>query len=197
MVRQRRLRDLVSHLMNQYNEELQFTFVDDDVPNRGLLRGGEVDSDQFVVTLDYQQKIAQIVAEDRPDSNGLAGAAGLPIHHEPGLWLYEKNRRTKDDNIQGDLITEVDLDVARLASIPHGNSVLALGRSQFHVGMPPIPAVSGLPSGRLEMYLTPDYDFRDAANPDPYLEPYRHYIDNPFMEMSPEYQVFRVSIRRI
>ena len=89
-------------LMNQYDEELRFTFVDDDVPNRGLTRPGSPDSDQFVVTLDYQQKIAQVAAEDRPHSGGLAGAAGLPIHHEPGLWLYEKNRRSKDDQIKGD-----------------------------------------------------------------------------------------------
>jgi hypothetical protein len=78
-------------------------------------------------------------------------------------------------------VTEVELDVARLASIPHGNSVLALGKSEVHDGMPTIPPVSGLPSGRFEDVLTPDYDFRDATNPDPYLEPYRHYIDNPFM----------------
>ena len=87
-------------LMNQYDEELRFTFVDDDVPNRGLSRPGAPDSDQFVVTLDYQQKIAQVAAEDRPDSSGLAGGPGLPIHHEPGLWLYEKNRRSKDDQIK-------------------------------------------------------------------------------------------------
>ena len=105
-------------LMNQYDEELQFTFVDDDVPNRGLSRPGNPDFDQFVVTLDYQQKIAQVVAEDRPHS-GLAGGAGLPIHHEPGLWLYEKNRRSKDDQIKGDEVSEVELDVARLASILH------------------------------------------------------------------------------
>jgi hypothetical protein len=164
-------------LMNQYDEELRFTFVDDDVPNRGLTRPGNPDFDQFVVTLDYQQKIAQVAAEDRPDSGGLAGAAGLPIHHEPGLWLYEKNRRSKEDQIKGDEVTEVELDVARLASIPHGNSVLALGRSERHYGMPPIPPVSGLPSGRFEDVLTPDYDFKS----DPYLEPYKHYIDHPFM----------------
>jgi hypothetical protein len=164
-------------LMNQYDEELRFTFVDDDVPNRGLSRPGDPDSDQFVVTLDYQQKIAQVKAEDRPDSGGLAGSAGLPIHHEPGLWLYEKNRRSKDDNIKGDEVTEVELDVARLASIPHGNSVLALGRSEVHEGMPEIPPISGLPSGRFEDVRTPDYDFKS----DPYLEPYKHYIDNPFM----------------
>jgi hypothetical protein len=164
-------------LMNQYDEELRFTFVDDDVPNRGLKRPGTSHSDQFVATLDYQQKIAQVAAEDRPASNGLAGLPGLPIHHEPGLWLYEKNRRTKDDQIKGDKVTEVELDVARLASIPHGNSVLALGRSELHKGMPPIPPISGLPSGRFEDVITPDYDFKS----DPYLEPYKHYIDNPFM----------------
>ena len=102
---------------------------------------------------------------------------GLPIHHEPGLWLYEKNRRSKDDQIKGDEVSEVELDVARLASIPHGNSVLALGKSEVHDGMPTIPPVSGLPSGRFEDVLTPDYDFKS----DPYLEPYKHYIDNPFM----------------
>lgn len=164
-------------LMNQYDEELQFTFVDDGVPNRGLIRPGNPDADQFVVTLDYQQKIAQVVAEDRPNSGGLAGAPGLPIHHEPGLWLYEKNRRAKDDQIKDDQVTEVELDVARLASIPHGNSVLALGTSARHKGMPPIPPVSGLPSGRFEDVATPAYDFKS----DPYLEPYKHYIDHPFM----------------
>jgi hypothetical protein len=164
-------------LMNQYDEELRFTFVDDDVPNRGLSRPGDPDSDQFVVTLDYQQKIAQVDAEDRPDSGGLAGLAGLPIHHEPGLWLYEKNRRSKDDQIIEDAVSEVELDIARLASIPHGNSVLALGKSAVHEGMPEIPPVSGLPSGRFEDVQTPDYDFKS----DPYLAPYKHYIDNPFM----------------
>lgn len=164
-------------LMNQYDEELKFTFVDDDVPNRGLVRPDAAQSDQFVVTLDYQQKIAQVAAEDRPASGGLAGLPGLPIHHEPGLWLYEKNRRTKDDNIKGDQVTEVKLNVARLASIPHGNSVLAIGRSQKFDGMPDIPAVSGLPSGRFEDVSSPDYDFKT----DPYLEPYLHYINSPFM----------------
>ena len=163
-------------LMNQYDEELQFTFVDDDVPNRGLSRVGASDPDQFVVTLDYQQRIVQVAAEDRPPSD-FAGAPGLPIHHEPGLWLYEKNRRSKDDQIIGDQVSEIELCVARLASIPHGNSVLAIGHSEVHKGMPAIPPVSGLPSGQFEDVLTPDYDFRS----DPYLEPFRHYIDNPFM----------------
>lgn len=164
-------------LMNQYDEELKFAFVDDAVKNRGLLRPGETGFDQVVATLDYQQKIAQVVAEDRPSSGGLAGPPKLAIHHEPGLWLYEKNRRVKDDQIKGDVVSEVELTVARLASIPHGNSVLAIGTSEQHEGMPDIPPVSGLPSGRFEDVSTPDYDFKT----DPYLEPYKHYIDHPFM----------------
>ncbi len=164
-------------LMNQYGEELRFDFVDDDVPNRGLSRIDAPDPDQFVVTLDYQQKIAQVAAEDRPDSGGLAGPPGLPIHHEPGLWLYEKNRRSMDDQIQGDQVSQVELKVARLASIPHGNSVLALGTAEYFKEMPKIPPISGLPSGRFEDVFSPDYDFKD----DPYLEPFKHYIENPFM----------------
>ncbi len=164
-------------LMNQYSEELRFDFVDDDVPNRGLSRIDAPAPDQFVVTLDYQQKIAQVAAEDRPDSGGLAGLPGLPIHHEPGLWLYEKNRRSMDDQIQGDQVSQVELKVARLASIPHGNSVLAIGTADYFEKMPKIPAISGLPAGRFEDVLSPGYDFKT----DPYLEPFKHYIDNPFM----------------
>ena len=166
-------------LMNQYDEELKFDFVDDAVKNRGLLRPGLTGFDQVVSALDYQQKIVQISAEDQPRSV-FAGDPGLAIHHEPGLWLFDQNRLAKDDNIKGDQVTEIELDVARLASIPHGNSLIALGKSELHDGMPEIPRLSGLPSGRFEDLSTPDYDFRDLHNPDPYLAPYKHYIDNPF-----------------
>ena len=96
-------------LMNQYDEELEFTTVSDNVENRGL-KGvlensnnppGSPEDDQFVVALDYQQSIQQSKAEDNPDSGGLAGASGKPIHHEPGLWLYMKNLRATDKDITG------------------------------------------------------------------------------------------------
>ncbi len=162
-------------LMNQYDEELQFTFIDNNVPNRGLSRPAEPEFDQFVVTLDYQQKISQVKAEDRPNS-GLAGPSGAPIHHEPGLWLYQKNRCTKDDAFDPKGAKMESLDIARLSCVPHGSAVMAMGNSATHKGMPDIPPLSGMPSGRFEDLASPSYDYKS----DPYLKPFKHYINNPF-----------------
>lgn len=143
-------------LVNQYNEEIRFTLVDKAVPNRGI--GDDavpVNTDQFIVTIDYEQTIKQIAADDFPQS-GLAGAAELPIHHEPGLFLHMTNE------------AEDGLDLARLATIPHGDSILALGRDRNHPGAPEIPEVNGLPIG-----VSQDLN-------SPYLAPYKHFHDNLF-----------------
>ena len=50
-------------LLNQYDEELEFTLVDKAVPNRGLGGPPPSEKDQLVVTLDYQQSIRQVAAE--------------------------------------------------------------------------------------------------------------------------------------
>lgn len=145
-------------LLNQYDEQLEFSLVDDNVPNRGVDKNNPtVQTDQFVVTVDYQQTIQQVAAVDSPDSKGLAGKPGLAIHHEPGLWLHMKNQVTDG------------LDIARLATIPHGDSVLALGRSSVHAGASSIPHLSGLPEG-----VTQDLDNN------PYLKPYKKFRDAPF-----------------
>ncbi len=144
-------------LLNQYDEELQFDLVDKAVANRGIAFGGTpVQSDQFVVTLDYVQKITQVAAEDFPVSNK-AGAPGIGIHHEPGLWLLMTN-----EIIDG-------LDIARLSTIPHGDSVLALGKSGSSAGASTIPGVNGLPVG-----------VGSDLNGNPYLAPYKKFHDNPF-----------------
>lgn len=143
-------------LLNQYDEELEFILVDKAVPNRGIqTNGASVQSDQFTVTLDYQQKIKQIAVEDFPVS-GNAGAPGIAIHHEPGLWLLMTNEITDG------------LDIARLATIPHGDSVLALGKSGESTDAPRIPNVNGLPVG-----VNQDLN-------SPYLAPYKKFHDNPF-----------------
>lgn len=138
-------------LLNQYNEQLKFSIVDKGVPNRGL----PADGDQFLSVIDYEQSIKQIKVADSPES-GLAGPVGLDIHHEPGLWMHMLNKTTND------------LDVARLATIPHGDSVLALGKSSENDGAPVIPDVNGLPIGV------------NQSLDNPYLDPYKHFHDNLF-----------------
>jgi len=145
-------------LLNQYNETLRFTLVDKAVKNRGISSDAvPVDADQVVVALDYEQLITQINQDDSPRS-GKAGNPNTVIHHEPGLWLH--------------LLDEANngLDIARLAAIPHGDSVLALGRS--------IPVFEGapviLPMDTLPLGVKQDLN-------DPYLEPYLHFHNHPFM----------------
>jgi hypothetical protein len=126
--------------------------------------GGSTNTDQTLVALDYEQMIKQELAADEPPS-GLAGDPQLPIHHEPGLLLFMTNERT--DNI----------DIARLATIPHGDSALGLGRSAIFDGPPDIPQISGLPLG-VPADLDPDPESPELDNP--YVQPYKHFHDNPF-----------------
>ncbi|MGC4097798.1 MAG: heme-binding protein [Nitrospira sp.] len=153
-------------LLHRYNEELEFVLVDKAVPNRGvrLNLGPAANTDQFLVALDYQQRIRQIIGDDFPKS-GLAGSPKDVIHHEPGLWLHMTNRVTEGFNI------------ARLATIPHGDSVLALGRSSEHSGVQSIPDITGLPTGV-------DQDLGEAGKKEkpgnPYLAPYKHFNENLF-----------------
>lgn len=142
-------------LLNQYNETLTFSSVDGPVPNRGLPDQPGDSGDQILVALDYEQSIEQIDADDSPHS-GLAGGNGLAIHHEPGLWLHMLNKLTNE------------LDIARLATIPHGDSVLAMGRASEFDGAPTIPNISGLPIGVSQ----------NLSNP--YLDPYNHFHTSPF-----------------
>lgn len=142
-------------LLNQYNEELKFTLVDKGVPNRGSNTHNNPDNfDQFIVALDYEQTINQKAAKDYPQTN-FAGGQNLPIHHEPGLFLYMINSHTNN------------LNIARTANVPHGNSVLALGKFEVYEGAPIIEEINALPSG-----VSNDLN-------DPFLKPYKHFIDEP------------------
>lgn len=146
-------------LVNQYNEQLKFKHVDPKnlVPNRGIQASSipAVDTDQLLGALDYQQTIQQVAVDDFPPSNK-RGDIGGGIHHEPGLWLHVTN-----ENPEG-------LDIARLATIPHGDSVLALGKSSISDGVSVIPSVNGLPEGVSQ-------DLNSG-----YLAPYKHFHEPPF-----------------
>jgi len=143
-------------LLNQYDEVLSFSLVDKKVPNRGVSDDHEDQTDQTLVTLDYEQVVTQVAVVDEPASE-VTGLPGAAIHHEPGLFL--------------NMIDQIPdgFDIARLGTIPHGDAVLALGKSSTVEGLAPIRGVDGLPIGVNH----------DLVN-NPYLSPYRHFHDNPF-----------------
>lgn len=157
-------------LLSQYNERLVFSLIDGPVPNRGV---GPVDPDtgdpdQHVMALDYEQAVVQLHGDDFPPS-GLATAfeedgqeKELAIHHEPGLFLY-----------LADHVAPGEPNIARLATIPHGDAALGLGRSDdpFAVDGPPdVPTVNALPIG-VDQDLVRNRDF--------WLGPYLNYHDEP------------------
>jgi len=148
-------------LLNQYDEVLSFSLVDKGVPNRGLSGFPPQQADQFLVALDYEQVVHQIKVVDEPPSD-VRGDEGAAIHHEPGLFLNMLNELTDG------------LDIARLATIPHGDALTALGRSSEVEGVVEIRPVNGLPVGILE-------DLDDEVEEDnDYLAPYRLFHDAPF-----------------
>lgn len=151
-------------LMNQYDETLKFKTIAERVPNRGVpskefpperLLPKHEKSDQFLTTIDYEQAVTQIAAADSPATH-LAGGKDLDIHHEPGLFLNMHNKKTNN------------IDIARLATVPHGDSVLALGKSDTINGAPKIPKASAMP-----LFTTTDIN-------NPYLSPYKTFVDAPF-----------------
>lgn len=164
-------------LLNHYNEKLEFTTVDKGVPNRGLDESADPaeTQNQFIVTLDYLQTIEQVAAVDVPESDDQTkGKIPGGIHHEPGLFLNMTNFVTKEMNI------------ARLGTIPHGNSVLAMGNykedgfgADVFDGVPAIPTISGLPVG------IPGIDEPDEIDRGGYLDPYGFFNQNPFLGTVP------------
>lgn len=160
-------------LMNQYNEVLKFQKVDDNVPNRGITEARDANADQLIAALDYEQVISQIAA-DEFSTSGHAGPPLLPIHHEPGFFLHMREQR-----IDG-------INIARLATIPHGNSATALGRFDAEVnvidGPPTIDELSGFPEGVADdvaaavQSLDPD----NADDARAYLLPYAVFTKSPF-----------------
>jgi hypothetical protein len=85
--------------INVTSEDLVFEEIPGKIPNRGFLQGG-----LFMTGLHYLQQVS--------DSNLNAG-----LHVEPGVWL----------SIPATVDPPVPATVARLASIPHGTTVVAQG----------------------------------------------------------------------
>jgi hypothetical protein len=96
---------------------LEFDRIPGSIPNRGLLQ-----PDIQLGGVRYLQQISD--ANFAPPNNGL--------HVEPGVWL----------NIPATTNPAVSASVARLASIPHGTTVLAQGLASQATGGPFIPAIN-------------------------------------------------------
>jgi len=104
--------------INLTTETIEFDVIPGNIPNRGLLQ-----SDLTMTGLRYLQQIT--------DSNLKAG-----LHVEPGLWL----------NISATTDPALPATIARLATIPHGTSMVAQGIANPSTAGPPvIPAASITP----------------------------------------------------
>ena len=105
--------------LNQTRETLKFDPIGSAIPNRGF---GQDDIELFGLT--YLQQIAD------------AGNDGA-LHIEPGIWVTQP-----DTVFPPESIAAPGRLVARMGTIPHGNSLLAEGIAQPFVG-PPVMTVPG------------------------------------------------------
>ncbi len=103
-----------------YKEELHFSTVAVQAGNRGPFINGK-HFDQEIFGLFYEQQIKSLCDTDFCNKRGFA--KDTVIHAETGLMLYVTN-------LNG------GYNIARLGTIPHGNAVLALGKSSTQSNIP-------------------------------------------------------------
>jgi hypothetical protein len=109
-------------MINVTEETIQFDVLPGAIPNRGLLQG-----DLKMSGIRYLQQIS--------DANVVVGGQNAGLHVEPGLWL----------SVPATTDPELPATVARLASIPHGTTIVAQGTMTTTPGPPVIPTVSITP----------------------------------------------------
>jgi hypothetical protein len=103
--------------LNVTSDQIEFDAISGPIPNRGFL---QPDINMFGLT--YLQQIS--------DANLKAG-----LHIEPGLWVA----------IPATTDPKEEPSVARLASIPHGTTILAQGTSVTTAAAPSIPKIGITP----------------------------------------------------
>lgn len=121
--------------LNTTIEILEFNPIGAEVPNRGS--SGQLDISIFGLT--YLQRVADAVTNQ-------------PLHIEPGVWL----------NVPATTVPPLPATVVRQGTIPHGNSLLALGTPVTVPSGPEINTVDSTPTA-------------SAPFPPGYLDPF----DNP------------------
>jgi hypothetical protein len=106
--------------LNLTSETLSFSSSLGSVPNRGLEQG-----DVFLNGVPYLQSINDVTIADEP----------VGIHLEPGIWVIVPPTTHPAEGVT----------FARMASIPHGTTILAQGTSTVVNGPPHIAAVDITP----------------------------------------------------
>jgi hypothetical protein len=117
--------------LNRTRETLKFEPIGSAIPNRGF---GQDDIELFGLT--YLQQIADA---------GLDGA----LHIEPGIWVRQPDTTFPPENGP-----EPKQLVARMGTIPHGNSLLAEGVAESFTGVP----VLTIPGAQYNGSLFPSFN---------------------------------------
>jgi hypothetical protein len=134
--------------LNVTTEEITFSAIPGAIPNRGLLQ-----NDITMHGLSYLQQIQ--------DTNIIVNGAPAGLHFEPGMWL---NIPSTTDPKQGGT-------VARLASIPHGTTILAQGTAKTTSGPPSISDVSITPFSIGDPKQTIPFDESNLSKPSQFRTP--------------------------
>src|SRR5450755_2000870 len=108
--------------LNVTSDRIDLEVIDGQIPNRGLVQG-----QIFMHGLTYLQQIS--------DANVEVNGVPAGLHIEPGLWI----------NIPSTTDPQETATIARLASIPHGTTILVQGTATTAAGGPSIPGVSLTP----------------------------------------------------
>jgi hypothetical protein len=144
-------------LIRPYYETITIYPAGAPVPNRG----GVVE--QFVGTLVYDLRINDMITNET-------------LHLENGMWLWLGNIGPQPGG--GSSMVKplpVEFSVARQASIPHGDTIIALGNAVPSKGAPAIPPVSPMPIGTpvgampgyFDPFMVPPTDFPEFTTSNP------------------------------
>jgi hypothetical protein len=106
--------------INLTEETLSFSAALGSIPNRGMVQG-----DVFLNGIPYLQTINDVSVPTNP----------VGIHFEPGVWL----------SVPATTVPEESATIVRMASIPHGTTILAQGISFTVAGGPQIDPVDITP----------------------------------------------------
>jgi hypothetical protein len=121
--------------LNVTNDQIGIEVINGQIPNRGL-----VTAQIFMHGLSYLQQIS--------DANVEVNGVPAGLHFEPGVWI----------NIPPTTDPHEPATIARLASIPHGTTILVQGTATTAAGGPSIPAVSLTPFTIGSPKQTVDFD---------------------------------------